>query len=328
MIKVGNAIITTSVIDILHILKQELDLRGISLLNKIVPGANNIQVTCPIHSGGQERKPSCGISTMPRSGVDAGTVHCFTCGYRANLPEFISACFGRNDRGEFGKNWLIKKFVSIQVTQRPDLSLDFGRKQALVEQNSYVTEEELDSYRYIHPYLYQRGMTDDIIERYDLGYDANFKLPGTTNTLETVTFPVRDINGNTLFIARRAIHQKLFYYPENVDKPIYGIYELDKTAKEVIICESMFNALSCQVHGRQAVALLGLGTETQYKQLEQLSCRKLIIGLDPDNAGHKAGQKLKQRLQRKKIISFLDIPEGKDLNDLTQEEFNALHEYY
>lgn len=328
MIKVGNAIITASVYDIVQILKQELNLRGIMLLNKIVPGTNNIQVTCPIHSNGQERKPSCGISTVARKSVDAGTVHCFTCGYRASLPEFISACFGRNDRGEFGKNWLIKKFVSVQVTQRPDLSLDFDRKRAQVEQFNYISEEELDSYRYTHPYLYQRGMTDEIIEEFDLGYDANFKLPGTTNILETVTFPVRDINGNTLFIARRAINQKLFYYPESVDKPIYGIYELDKTANEVIVCESMFNALSCRVFGRQSIALLGLGTESQYKQLEQLPCRKLIIGLDPDNAGRSAGQRLKKRLQHKKIISFLDIPEGKDLNDLTEEEFNNLSEYY
>lgn len=328
MLKVGNALVTTPVTEIIQVLKQELNLRGVNLLNKITVGTNNIQVTCPVHNNGQERKPSCGISTTTRQGVETGTVHCFTCGYRATLPEFISVCFGRNDNGEFGKNWLIKKFVSVQINERPDLVLNFDRKPAQNSQNEYISEEELDSYRYTHPYLYQRGMTDEIIERYDLGYDRNFKLPGTNNIIETVTFPVRDINGNTLFIARRAIHQKLFYYPENVDKPIYGIYELDKTAKEVIVCESMFNALTCQVYGRQAIALLGLGTETQYKQLEQLPCRKLIIGLDPDNAGYKAGQKLKQRLQGKKLISFLDVPKGSDINDLTEQEFNQLTQYY
>ena len=328
MLRVGNALITVPIINILNILKQELNLRGINLLNKILPGNSNIQVTCPIHSGGQERKPSCGISIVKKEGVDVGTVHCFTCGYRASLPEFISACFGRKDNGEFGKNWLIKKFVSIEISSRPELDLDFSRSLFKNNQIEYVSEEELDSYRYTHPYLYQRGMTDGIIERYDLGYDANFKLPGTANTIETVTFPVRDINGNTLFIARRAINQKLFYYPENTDKPIYGLFELDKNASEVIICESMFNALTCQVYGKQAVALLGLGTESQYQQLERLSCRKLIIGLDPDNAGFKAGQKLKDRLKHKKIITFLDVPEGKDLNDLSLEEFKNLKEYY
>jgi len=328
MLRVGNVIIGTPIITILHTLKQELDLRGIPLLHKMVVGPNNIQVTCPVHNKGQERKPSCGISTTARAGVEVGTVHCFTCGYRATLPEFISKCFGRNDLGEFGRKWLIKTFVSVQINERPDLSLNMRRTVGLESEINYVSEQELDSYRYIHPYLYKRGMTDEIIEKYDLGYDAHFRLPNTHNDIETVTFPVRDINGNTLFVARRAINTKLFYYPEDVDKPIYGIYELDKTANEVIVCESMFNALTCQVYGKQAVALLGLGTESQYKQLQQLPCRKLIIGLDPDKAGNRARQKLKYRLQGKKIISFLDIPEGKDINDLTRQEFDNLQEYY
>jgi len=328
MIKVGNVLITTPVISILTILKQELDLKGIPLLNRMVQGASNIQVTCPVHSKGQERKPSCGISTRTVDGYEAGTVHCFTCGYRATLPQFISTCFGRNDDGEFGKHWLIKKFISVEVSERPTLELDFGRSKKQTETIQYVSEEELDSYRYTHPYLYQRGMTDEIIERYDLGYDPNFRLRDEGNTLETVTFPVRDINGNTLFIARRAIHQKLFHYPVAQDKPIYGIYELDKTANEVIICESMFNALTCAVYGKHAVALLGLGTQSQYEQLAQLPCRELVIGLDPDNAGYRAGQKLKEKLKGKKIISFLDIPQGKDINDLTMEEFNKLQKYY
>lgn len=328
MLKVGNALITVPIINILQILKQELNLRGINLLHKMVPGPSNIQVTCPIHNGGQERKPSCGINTARKQGVEFGTVHCFTCGYRASFPEFVSACFGKQDNGEYGKHWLVKKFISLTIEERPDLELNLTRKQVQQPQIEYVSEEILDNYRYTHPYLYQRGMTDEIIERYDLGYDPNFKLPNTSNTIETVTFPVRDINGNTLFVARRAIYQKLFYYPEEVDKPIYGLYELDKTAKEIIVCESMFNALTCQVYGRHAVALLGLGTESQYRQLAQLPCRKIIIGLDPDKAGNRAGQKLKQKLQRKKLVSFLDIPEGKDINDLTREEFNNLVEYF
>ncbi len=216
----------------------------------------------------------------------------------------------------------------MEVSERPTLELDFGRDKKQEQTIQYVSEEELDSYRYTHPYLYQRGMTDEIIERYDLGYDPNFRLRDEGNTLETVTFPVRDINGNTLFVARRAIHQKLFHYPVEQDKPIYGIYELDKTANEVIICESMFNALTCAVYGKHAVALLGLGTQSQYEQLAQLPCRELVIGLDPDNAGYRAGQKLKEKLKGKKIISFLDVPQGKDINDLTTEEFNKLQKYY
>lgn len=327
MIKVGNVLIGTSVISILQILKTELDARGIPLLHKFVDTANDVQVTCPVHNNGQERKPSCGISKVKKGKYEAGTVHCFTCGYRATLPQFISTCFGYNDNGEYGKHWLVKKFVSVEISERPDIVLDIGRKVESAKPK-FISEQELDSYRYTHPYLYQRGMTDEVIEQYDLGYDPNFKLSDDANAIETVTFPVRDINGNTLFVARRAIHMKLFNYPSDVDKPIYGIYELEKNADEIIVCESMFNALTCRVYGKQAVALLGLGTESQYEVLEKLPCRKLIIGLDPDKYGKRAALKLKKRLEKKKLISFLDIPDGKDINDLTRKEFENLEEYY
>ena len=63
MIKVNNTYITASVEEIVGLLKTHLSLMGINLLNQIRPGRDNIQVTCPIHNNGQERKPSCGIRT-------------------------------------------------------------------------------------------------------------------------------------------------------------------------------------------------------------------------------------------------------------------------
>lgn len=32
----------------------------------------------------------------------------------------------------------------------------------------YIREQELDKYRYIHPYMYERELTDKIIERFDI----------------------------------------------------------------------------------------------------------------------------------------------------------------
>ena len=47
------------------------------------------------------------------------------------------------------------------------------KKEKEVETKSYITEEQLDKYRYTHPYLYKRGLTDEDIYKYDLGYDNN-----------------------------------------------------------------------------------------------------------------------------------------------------------
>ncbi len=75
------------------------------------------------------------------------------------------------------------------------------------------------------------------------------------------------------------------------------------------------------------MALNGTGTSYQYKQLKELSCRKLILALDPDEAGEKGCAKLKDNINNK-IITKLKIPYGKDINDLSKEEFYNLQEIF
>lgn len=325
MFKVNGFPLLADDLDVLNELKNQLEANGIQRFAEFKLGTDNIQFNCPIHNNGQERKPSCGILTKDKEGMPAGTVHCFTCGYTATLSEMISHCFGRDDLGVFGNEWLTKNFISVSVENRKALQLNLSRHKTINE-NNFVSEEELDSYRYYHDYMYKRKLTDEIIERFDVGYDKAFKLGD--KILKCVTFPVRDTDGNTLFIARRCVDFKLFNYPQNVDKPVYGLYELPTNANEVIVCESIFNALTCYVYGRPAVALLGLGTERQYEQLRRLPCRKLIIALDGDNAGRNATNKLKRALCKDKIITSYILPDGKDINDLSLEEFENLEEVF
>lgn len=327
----GNPILAED-LEVLQELKRQLEYNGILRFADFKVGPRNIQFNCPIHNDGQERKPSCGISTTNQEGTPAGTVHCFACGYTATLEEMISHCFGKDDGGSFGKEWLIKNFLTVSVDSRKPIELNLNRDKnsGLVEH--FISEEELDSYRYYHDYMYTRKLTDEVIEQFDVGYDKHFELKDkdgkVKGVMRCVTFPVRDISGNTLFIARRSVDTKFFHYPEDVQKPVYGLYELPKDAKEVIICESMFNALTCYVYGKPAVALLGLGTPYQFEQLRKLPCRKFITALDGDDAGRRATVRLKKALGRNKLVTSYVIPQGKDVNDLTFEEFKNLEEIF
>ena len=322
MFTVNNNPILADDLEVLEELKNQLAANGIQRFATFKPGPDNIQFNCPIHNEGQERKPSCGISTVKKGKHPAGTVHCFTCGYTANLEEMISHCFGRDDQGVFGREWLTKNFLTISVEQRKDLVLDMQRKHSS-DPVEYISEEELDSYRYYHEYMYKRRLTDEIIEKFDVGYDKDFELGG--KHLRCVTFPVRDEQGRTLFIVRRCIDSKVFHYPTGAKKPVYGLYELPKDANEVVVCESVFNALTCYVYGIPAVALLGLGTDYQYQQLRRLNCRKIIAGFDPDDAGQRATKRLRRALPEKLVSSYI-IPPGKDINDLSREEFENLQQ--
>ena len=154
--------------------------------------------------------------------------------------------------------------------------------------------------------------------KFDVGFDPES---------ECITFPIKDIHGNILFIAKRSVNTKWYHYPMGVDKPLYGIYELNKfypNTKSVIICESMINCLTCWTYGQPALALNGTGSYNQIRQLSKLPYREYILGLDPDNAGRMGSEKIINNLKTKKLLKQLVIPEGKDINDLTKEEFKAL----
>lgn len=313
---INNTPFTVDLNEILNELRSQLHKKGINLLKDIREVPDNVMVTCPYHKGGQERKPSAGIKKKD------GTFHCFTCGEIHTLPEMISHCFGRNDMiGSFGWEWLLKNFLTVSFEERKDISLDFGRNKVVQEQ-SYVTEDVLDSFREYHSYMWERKMTPETVEIFDVGYDKESRC---------ITFPVRDINGNCLFIARRSVVTKFFNYPAGAEKPVYGLYELHQLPKfpsEVIICESMIDAITCWVYGKYAVALNGLGNELQFKQLNSMPCRKFILATDNDDAGQAARKRLRKNLQNKLITEYV-LPIGKkDINDLTLEEFNSLKEIF
>lgn len=321
---------------------EQLDAFG--LIRKAQVRGQWYSIYCPYHSDGQEKKPSCGISLVDeyRAGrhYRSGTLHCFACGAVKSLPELVDDMIKIHNIDQASRDWLTENIAGYDADNSdfekliPDeLSESVENRFALqsiltasfYQRKAFVSEEELASYRYTVPYMYERKLTDELIEKFDIGVDMNFVPPGRKRALPCITFPVRDIQGRTLFLCRRSIEGKFFNYPQGITKPVYGIYELPKDCKRVYICESCFNALTCWRYGEYAVALLGTGNATQVQQLKQLGVTEFVIALDPDEAGHKGTQKLMKALSSVAIVWVLTgIPEGKDINDLTEEEFRAL----
>lgn len=332
-----SLILNVELVEIITTLKNQLELNGVKRFYKTIDTPDNLMICCPFHKDGQERKPSMGIHKSD------GICHCFACDWTGSLQELVSNCFGKNDFGVFGRKWLSRNFLSISVEERNDIDLDFSRSH-VTNTNDYVSDEELDKYRWTHPYWAKRGITDErIIELFDLGFDKDTSC---------ITMPVRDKDGNCLFVARRSVKTKFFNYPEGVEKPLYGIYELNKITaynnynihsdefsnpgqlpkiakiSEVIVCESIIDALTCWQYGKYAVAMNGLGTSSQFKQLQLLPCRKLIIATDNDEAGMRARERIKRNVTNKILTQYM-LPKGKkDINELSEVEFLSLTEIF
>ena len=321
--------------DILTELQTQLHLNQIPYLQTMKETSTHFQVSCPYHKDGQERKPSMGIRKSD------GKCHCFTCGKVVELQELISFCFGHTSDyiGAFGWNWLIKNFATISVEERKPIQLNLSRgKKFDVKQFEYVSEEELDSYRYTHPYWEKRGITNGcIIDLFDLGYDKK---------TDCITMPVRDESGKCRFVARRSVKTKYFNYPRGAEKPLYGLFEYESVRNkyvewycgaidfrewkdELIVCESMIDALTAWQYGRYAVALNGVGSEQQFRDLSNVPCRKLILATDMDDAGKEARQKIKDNVKGKIITEYMwDLSVAKDLNDMDIQYFQGLQEVF
>lgn len=316
--------INHSLEEVLSELQSQLHAQDIPLLNKTTSTPSDIMVTCPYHKNGQEKRPSAGIRRSD------GLFHCLACGETHPLPEMIANCFGYSDP-TVGWSWLQKHFISVSVNERKLLDLDLSRN-IPQKRPEYVPESELDGYRYLHPYMYQRGLKPQIIELFDIGFDKGSNC---------ITFPVRDEKGNVLLVARRSVVTKWFNYPSQSTKPVYGLYEYETHKNDpeysgfdrnaVVVCESMLDALVVWGWGMFAVALNGLGTDLQFRQLSQMSCRRLILATDNDDRGRAARTTLCRKIQGKLITQFdySTYPVGKkDMNDLTEEEFKSLREVF
>ena len=295
-------------------------------------------IYCPIHSDGNERHPSCGVllHDQYRAGkmYPEGWVHCFTCGWSKSLPDTIGEILKRHNMSGSGMDWL-KQYVP----NFDDSDFDFLLPKSIVKklnakfalqafadiankvEDKFISEEELQEYRYTVPYMYDRKLNDEIIEKFDVGVDLHYVPYGRKREVPCVTFPVRDRRGRTQFIVRRSIGGKSFYLPKDITKSIYGLYELPSNAKTVIIAESCFNVLTSYVYGVPALGLLGTGSGSQLDVLKTLGVSEFVIGTDNDEAGDKGANRIRKALSQVAIIRRMYLPDGKDINDLTKDEF-------
>lgn len=302
---------------------------------------NYLSVYCPFHNGGQERKPSCGVllTSEYRNGQQypAGWWHCFSCSCAYTMEQAVAEMLKNHSITTSASEWLAQNVPGYEPDELERL-IPQGLSDAIASKlavnnildqlnqtTEYVSEEELAKYRFTVPYMYERKLTDEVIAEYDVGYDANWIPEGRKKPVPCITFPVHDKYGRTLCIIRRAIATKLYHVPSGAQKPVYGVDRVPKGCKSLVVCESIINALTCRTFGYNAVALLGTGTSYQIQQLKELGVQEFVLCMDGDEAGRRATNKLKKALSSSAMVWAMKMFDGKDVNDITKEEFDKLY---
>lgn len=325
MITIWKTPVVATVEQIIADLKLEVYEAG--LLKDINNTGSDLMCTCPFHKGGHERKPSCGVLLKERvkdgRRYEAGTAHCYTCGYTADLPQFIADLLGL-ENNVAGYRWLVSKYTYV-MNERPQITLDLFR--GGMTTTTLTDTEDVKRYHEMMissseagKYLARRKIKDWVAERYQIGYDP---------TDHTLLFPVKDLNGNTVFFKGRSIQGKHFYNAKDVDKTsnVYGLYEVMEAYRrgeitadtKIWITESEIDALTLIGQGEWAVAIMGSHiSEKQCKELERTPFRHFILALDNDPAGRKGCQQIKDHLIPRgfRFTNLRWHTELKDINDI------------
>lgn len=262
---------------------------------RIKETTDNILVSCPYHKGGLENKPSCGIH------VKDLVYHCFSCGAAGSFFDMMQDIYIPIEETQLIST---REESKVEVPDREVRTLH--KKKPEVVQFDYTVG--------LTKYLQNRKLTHEVCEEYLVGYKDDL-----------VVFPVRNIHGDIIFYVTRNVYKKEYTLSKD-DKPIFGLYELFKRQKNPSYCfivESPINALTLRVWGFNAVALMGLGSKEQLKELFDLPIREFILCFDGDEYGRRATQRFKETLLNK-YVRPVYIYEGKDVNDLSREEFSKL----
>lgn len=314
-LKIDNHIISKDITGILSLAKGEIN-NG--KLNNIIHKGNEIAVTCPFHSNGMERKPSCFIYVGDDDQLPWGTFHCFACGEKGSLIKFLSGVFDCNEY--YVKGWLKRNFTErIDTIRDIDIEGSISFNRGKLDTPTYMNESILNKFQKWHPYIEQRHISPDIAKRFDVGYD-----PST----ESLVFPIRDRNGKLLFLTRRSVEGKIFHIDPSASKVVYLLNEVFKNNyKQVIVVESQINALVSYSYGFPAVALFGAGTtDSQMDELNHSPIFHYILMYDNDEAGRKGASRFKKLIRKDVLVDDILMPYGKDVADLSKDEFRKLLE--
>ena len=306
-ITVGNKVITSSVESILLQLRKESN--G-NYFKDIIHKGNQLCITCPSHKGGQENHPSCYITDDNTSDIN-GVWHCFTCNASGNLVDLVSLVF--NYDIITATDWLIERFGdTFLITEQvlPEIVLDDNSEIEVMD------ESILNEYNHYHPYMFKRGLTEDVIRKFKIGSTPDGKY---------ITFPFWDEHDRLLGVFKRSTEGKQFFIPKNIKKPIYLLnFIIKEHITTVYVVESQINALTLWGWGYPAIALIGTGSKEQYERLKKCGVRHFILCLDGDIAGDGGAKRFQKYMPDDVLVSIKSIPRGKDVNDLTKKEFDSL----
>ena len=251
--------------------------------------------------------------TTPSMGykADEHYLHCFSCGESYDIFGACEALEGI-PKGQ-GINRIKELYGYRQNTDRNSPKTPATQPEAPKLEKPKQTYKDFSDLVLkaheslcIHDYHTDRGIADEVAERFKLGYVQDVKGMSTA-----LVIPMLRADGSYSYQLRNISKEEPLqhYKPKVEEAGEAGLFnsEAIKQAKPVAIVEGAIDALSVMSAGMEAIALNGATNKGKLYDLIQQNKAKLppiILALDNDEAGRKAQGEIKEMLDRAKIATY------------------------
>lgn len=292
---------------------------------KLKKAGRDYQACCPFH---HEKTPSFTVSDKKQF------YHCFGCGAHGNAISFLM----EYDKLEFLEAVEeLAGFLGLEIPyeKRPHFNdngkqVNFHTKRNLYELMQEIAkfyQQQLPLNIPAQSYLQQRGLSPEIIERFQIGYvpnamDTVYRQFGKTREEQQklfdlgmlsrndrgnvydkfrnrIMFPIRDRRGRTVAFGGRVLTDEKPKYlnsPETITyhkgSELYGLFEAlqaEDSPQKLLVVEGYMDVVAlAQFSVNYAVASLGTSTTSEQIQLLFRSTEQVICCYDGDRAGRDA----------------------------------------
>ena len=321
----------------------------VSVIGDYVPdlkkAGRNFKCCCPFHT---EKTPSFIVS--PEKGI----FRCFGCGVAGDVFKFVML-IENISWIESVKKLAEKNGITIQETFN-DNSYSVSEKTKIFELLERTAKFynrcllESNSASFVREYVKQRGITDDTIRKFMIGYAPKGKLLESAKKKgyaydmlskaglftktdfgnvfeymsERLVFPILDIQGRVVAFGGRTLADSKAKYlntPETIvyskSSNLYGLYQtLPELRKEksIIVVEGYMDVVLSQQYGVcGAVAPLGTAFTAQQAKLINRYADNVMLLFDPDDAGRTATYRALEICAENNIsVKTSSLPEGVD----------------
>ena len=300
-ILIDNYLIETPISKIIELLRISLT-NG--KLKDVQDKSDDIVVSCPFHSGGQEEHGSCFIRKKD------GVFHCFGCGEKGSFLKFVAECFDAPE--SYAKAWLLKNFGGELVAKNLFMGepIVLNRNKGIKKQ---LDESILDQYQTWNPYFNQRKLTRETAQKFNLRYDLKYRQ---------VIFPYYNEKGQLITLLKRSIDTKTFFIETGITKPVYGINKIfQNNIRTCVLTEGLFDCLLANQYGMPTIATLGNPSIEQFELINKSPLSTIYLMFDNDNAGRSFNEKAHKYLSKRLFIIDVNIIGKKDIGELSYDEF-------